>query len=117
MSESSTVYDSAFILSAHSNSIAGNKTPVSAFVGEDKDIGFSVKSGCTTLSSTFLIWVSSPFVAVTLRSYIPASTFSRFPTVIITSPSALIDEGENDAVAPSGKSSTEIVVVVSICCV
>ena len=35
----------------------------------------------------------------------------------MTSPSALIDEGENDAVAPSGKSSTEIVVVVSICCV
>ena len=55
LSESSTVYDSAFILSAHSNSISGNKTPVSAFVGEDRDIGFSVKSGCTTLSSTFLI--------------------------------------------------------------
>ena len=112
LSESSTVYDSAFMFSFHSNSISGNKTPALSFTGDDKLIGLSVNSGCTTLSSTFLFCVSSPLVAIIFISYVPAATSSKAPTVSIISPLSLIDDCEKEAVAPVGKLSTETVVVV-----
>ena len=45
-------------------------------------------------------------------SYVPDATFSKAPTVIVISPSSLIDDCEKEAVAPAGKLSTETVVVV-----
>ena len=86
LSDNSMVYDSAFMFSFQTNSISGNKTPASSFEGDDKLIGLSIKSGCTTLNSTFLNCVSSPLLAVTLISYEPAATLSKFDTVITTSP-------------------------------
>ena len=100
------------MFSLHVNSISGYKTPASSFKGDNKLIGLSTKSGCTTRNSTFLVCVSSPLVATTFILYVPAATLSRFPTVMITSPFALIEEGENEAVAPVGKFSAVIVVVV-----